>query len=232
MKHPASSAAECLRVVRTNVLFCSAAHPLNRILVTSSKPLEGKTMTVVNLGVTMAQSGQRTLLIDTDMRRPRLHKILGVSNEHGLSRLILGEDDLDLAIKSTELPKLSILSCGPIPPNPAELLQTDRFVSLIRLLGERYDRLIFDSPPVLAVTDAAILSRLLDGVILVARAGRVHRDALIRARHHLHAVDAHVAGVVLNAVDLASPHYGEYYGYANKYYGREQPVSSTEAAAD
>ncbi len=232
MQHPNSTAAECLRVVRTNILFCSAARPLKSILVTSSNPLEGKTMTVVNLGVAMAQSGQRTLLIDTDMRRPRLHKILGVPNEHGLSRLILGDDDLDSAIKSTELAKLSVLPCGPLPPNPAELLQTDRFVALVHTLGLRFDRLIFDSPPVLAVTDAAVLSRALSGVILVARAARVTHDALARARHHLHAVDAHIVGVVLNDVDLTNPHYTAYYGYAGKYYDSREPAVSARTGSD
>src|SRR6185436_17442952 len=133
---------------------CSADKPLHSLLVTSSNPLEGKTMTVINLGVTMAQSGQRTLIVDTDMRRPRLHKILGCGNEHGISRLIVGDDDLDSAIKSTEQPKLFVLPCGPIPPNPAELLQTERFAQVVRLLGQRFDRLIFDSPPINAVTDA------------------------------------------------------------------------------
>jgi succinoglycan biosynthesis transport protein ExoP len=232
MQHPSSTAAECLRVVRTNILFCSAAKPLHNILVTSSNPLEGKTMTVVNLGVAMAQSGQRTLIIDTDMRRPRLHKILGVSNEHGVSRLIIGDDDLDSAIKSTDLPKLSVLPCGPLPPNPAELLQTERFTALVQTLGQRFDRLIFDSPPVLAVTDAAVLSRALNGVILVARAGRVTHDSLARARHQLHAVEAHIVGVVLNDVDLTNPHYTEYYGYTRRYYNSGEPVMTQRGTSD
>src|SRR5262249_18222813 len=160
--------------------------------------LEGKPTTVGNLGAVMAQSGQRTLILDTDMRRPYLHKVLGLSNEHGISRLLLGDDDLDSAIKSTDVPRLSILPCGPLPPNPAELLQTERFASLVNRLSQRFDRLIFDSPPILALTDAAVLSRVLDGVVLVARAGRVTHDALWRARSHLAAVNAHVVGVVLN----------------------------------
>jgi capsular exopolysaccharide synthesis family protein len=214
-------------VVRTNILFCGAARPLNRLLVTSSNPLEGKTMTVLNLGAVMAQSGQRTLIIDTDMRRPRLHKALGMSNEHGISRLILGEDDFDSAIKSTDVPKLSLLPCGPLPPNPAELLQTERFAAIVEQLARRFDRLIFDSPPILAVTDAAVLSRVLDGVVLVARAGRVTHDALARGRGHLAAVNANVVGVILNDVDLANPHYGEYYGYKWRYYGQEPAPGSS-----
>ncbi len=227
--HPTSAAAECCRVVRTNIMFCSPDKPLKNLLVTSSNPVEGKTMTVVNLGVVMAQGGNRTLIVDTDMRRPRLHKILGASNEHGVSRLIIesGERgaegntpaELDAAIKSTEVPNLFILPCGPVPPNPAELLQTEKFAHLVRQLGERFDRILFDSPPVLAVTDAAILSRVADGAVMVVRAGRTTHDALTRARHHLGSVNANIVGVVLNDVDLKNPHYAEYYGYTSKYYG-------------
>jgi capsular exopolysaccharide synthesis family protein len=217
--HPTSAAAECCRVVRTNIMFCSPDKPLKNLLVTSSNPVEGKTMNVVNLGVVMAQGGARTLIVDTDMRRPRLHKILGTSNEHGVSRVILEPHELDAAIKTTEVPNLFLLPCGPVPPNPAELLQTEKFAALVRALGDRFDRILFDSPPVLAVTDAAILSRVVDGAVMVVRAGRTTRDALIRARNHLGAVNASIVGVVLNDVDLKNPHYAEYYGYTSKYYG-------------
>ena len=228
IKHPNSSAAECCRVVRTNILFCSPDKPLKKFLVTSSNPLEGKTLTSVNLGVVMAQSGQRTLLVDTDMRRPRLHKILGTGNEHGVSRLIVGDEDIEAAVKSTDIPNLSLLSCGPIPPNPAELLQTERFAALVRRLAERYDRVIFDSPPVLAVTDAVVLSRLVDGVLVVARAGRTTREAMMRTKGQLGAVNSNLLGVVLNDVDLKNPHYSGYYAYAAKYYGTKSEAKAGE----
>jgi succinoglycan biosynthesis transport protein ExoP len=230
MNHPTSSAAEFCRVVRTNILFCSPDRPLRTILVTSSQPVEGKTMTVVNIGVVMAQSGQRTLIVDTDMRRPRLHKILGVSNEHGVSRLVVGDGEIEDAVKSTSVPDLYVLPCGPVPPNPAEILQTERFTQLVQHLGMRFDRVIFDSSPVLAVTDAAILSRVTDGTIIVVRAGRTARDQLLRTRNALASVNANLLGCVLNDVDLKNPHYSSYYnyGYISKYHGppREEAASS------
>jgi capsular exopolysaccharide synthesis family protein len=219
MNHPASSAAEYCRVVRTNILFCSPDRPLRALVVTSSSPVEGKTMTVVNLGAVMAQSGQRTLLVDTDMRRPRLHKLLGVSNEHGVSRLVVGDGEIDDAVKSTTVPNLHLLPCGPVPPNPAEILSTERFAALVDRLRGKFDRVILDSPPVLAVTDAVILSRVVDGTILVVRAGRTAREALHRARGALAAVNANLLGVVLNDVDLRNPHYYGHYGYASHYHG-------------
>ena len=161
----------------------------------------------------MAQSGHRTLLIDTDMRRPRLHKILGASNEKGISSLIVGECTIEDAIKSTDIPNLWALPCGPIPPNPAELLETEKFTSLVARLNERFDRLIFDSPPILAVTDAAVLSRVSDGTVMVVRAGRTPRDSVLRAKQLVRGVNGRIAGVVLNDVDLKNPHYTSYYHY-------------------
>jgi capsular exopolysaccharide synthesis family protein len=216
--HPKSSVAECCRVVRTNVLFCSPDKPLRTMVVTSPGSVEGKTMNVVHLGIVMAQSGQRTLLVDTDMRRPRLHKTLRCSNERGVSGLIVGETDIDGAVKSTEVPNLFLLPCGPIPPNPAELLQTERFAALVQALAQRFDRVIFDSPPILAVTDAVILGRVLDGAVLVARAGRTSREALTRGRQSLANVNGRVIGVVLNDVNLKNPHYAHYYGYYHQKY--------------
>ena len=224
VEHPNSQVAECCRVLRTNILFCSPDKPLRKLMVTSSNAVDGKTMTVVNLGVVMAQGGHRTLLVDTDLRRPRLHKILGVPNDNGVSRLVVGESKIEDAVKSTHVPNLYVLPCGPLPPNPAELLQTERFAALAEALGERFDRVIFDSPPVLAVTDAAIVSRVIDGVVVVAKAGATTRDALLRMKRHLDTVNARVAGVVLNNVDVNNPGYGGgYYGYANHYYTTPAP---------
>jgi capsular exopolysaccharide synthesis family protein len=147
------------------------------------------------------------------MRRPRLHKILHTSNEKGVSSLIVGEAALEDAIKTTDIPNLFALPCGPIPPNPAELLQTEKFTALAATLGEQFDRIIFDSPPILAVTDAAVLSRLADGTVMVVRAGRTAREAVVRARRIIAGVKSRVAGVVLNHVDLRNPHYSAYYNY-------------------
>ena len=213
VKHPKSPVAEACRVVRTNILFCSPDRPLRTLLVTSPNPVEGKTLMTVSLGVAMAQNGARTLLVDTDMRRARLHRILGASMEHGVSRVVVGEGSLEDAIKTTEVPNLFVLPCGPVPPNPAELLQTDRFAALVKRLSEMFDRVLFDSPPVMAVTDAAILSRITDGTILVARSSKTRRESLARASAQIKSVGANLVGVILNDVDLGGPHYSGYYAY-------------------
>lgn len=230
VRHPNSTVAECCRVVRTNLLFCSPDKPLKTLLVTSSNPVEGKTMTVVHIGIVMAQSGHRTLVVDTDMRRPRLHKALRVTNEVGASRVIVGESDIDSAIKSTDVPNLFIMPCGPIPPNPAELIQTEKFTALVRKLEEKFDRVIFDSPPVLAVTDAALLSRVTDGVVLVVRAGRTNRDAVVRAKQILDSVQARLVGAILNDVNLKNPHY--YYHYYHYYQYKYHDVPTAADAVE
>lgn len=229
LRNPTSTVAECCRVLRTNLLFASADRPLKRLVVTSSNPVEGKTMTVVNLGIVMAQSGHRTLLVDTDMRRPRLHKAFGTSNENGVSRLIVGESDIDSAVKHTDVPGLFLLPCGPIPPNPAELLQTESFAALVEKLSEKFDRVIFDSPPVNAVTDAVVLSRVTDGTIFVVRANRTTRDAVARAKRLMQAVNTQIVGVVLNDVNLKNPHYANYYQYYHYKYHDAAVAPATAA---
>jgi capsular exopolysaccharide synthesis family protein len=235
-RHPNSTVAECCRVVRTNLLFCSPDKPLKSLVVTSSNPVEGKTMSCVNMGIVMAQSGHRTLLVDTDMRRPRLHKALRTSNENGLSRLVVGETDLESAIKTTDVPNLYFLPCGPIPPNPAELLQTEKFAALAKLLSEKFDRVIFDSPPILAVTDAVVLSRVVDGSVIVIRAGRTTRDAVARAKRLISGINPRIVGAILNDVNLKNPHYTGYYNYYHYYHYRyheaPQPLGSGSASSD
>jgi len=223
VKNANSTAAESCRVVRTNILFSSPDRPLKTFVVTSSNPVEGKTMTSINVGIVMAQGGHRTLIIDTDMRRPRVHKIVAVGNDRGISNLILGNAKLEDLVVATDLPNLFVLPCGPLPPNPSELLQSDRFKQVVQMLSEKYDRLIFDSPPLLAVTDAAILSRVVDGTLLVARSGKTHRDALARAKRHLDAVRTTIVGVILNDVDLDRSRSFGYYKYYNyKYYSANE----------
>lgn len=219
-REPKSLIAECTRAIRTNLLFMSPDKPFKRIVVTSSGPQEGKSTTAINLGITMAQSGNRVLIIDTDMRRPRLHKAFGVSNEVGVSSLIVGEGKLDDAIKSTDVPGLFLLPCGPVPPNPAELLHAQGFGDLLSKVGERFDRVILDTPPVGAVADAVVLSTQVDGVVVVLKAGQTNRDVAKRTVRALSDVKANIYGAVLNDVDLKSSKYGDYYyGYAYRYYG-------------
>jgi capsular exopolysaccharide synthesis family protein len=218
-RDPKSLIAECTRSIRTNLLFMSPDKPFRRLLVTSSGPQEGKSTTAINLGIAIAQSGSKVLIIDTDMRRPRLHKAFGVPNDVGVSSLVVGEGKLDDAIKSTDVPGLYLLACGPIPPNPAELLHTRAFGDLLAKLGERFDRVILDSPPVGAVADAAVLATQCDGVVVVLKAGKTQRDMALRTVRSLRDVKAPIFGAVLNDVSLQKSRYGEYYyAYAYRYY--------------
>ena len=215
-EHPSSHAAECARSIRTNILFSGASRELKVITLVSPSPRDGKTTSVVHLGTTMAQSGQRVLLIDSDLRKPRLHKAVNVARGGGISSVIVGESSRDEAIQETEIPNLHVLPCGPTPPNPAELLMTQQFRELIGELRGMYDRIILDSPPLQAVTDASVLSRMSDGAILVAKARKTLRDELARTAKQLREVDAHVLGVILNDLDLSDRKYG-YYHYAYGY---------------
>lgn len=217
-RNPGSRVAECCRALRTNIMFSAADRPLKTIVVSSPNPREGKTTTVIYLGTTMAQSGQRVLLIDTDMRRPRIHASTGVSRQTGLTNLILGDQDFDAVIKTTEIPNLFVLPCGPLPPNPAELLMSQRFQVVLAELAQRFDRIILDSPPVQVVTDAVVLSKKADGVILVVKAGKTLRDEAKRSAREVRAVDGKIFGVIVNAIepDPRSGYYYSYYGYAEK----------------
>lgn len=217
--HAKSSIAEACRAVRTNLLFMSPDKPFKTMLVTSSGPQEGKSTTVISLGIAMAQSGSRVLLLDTDMRRPRLHKPFGVPNDIGVSSLVVGEGRDEDAIKTTDVPNLFVLPCGPIPPNPAELLHTDAFKDLIKRLSQKFDRIIFDSPPIGAVADAVVLATQVDGVLVVLKAGATHREVAKRAIRALNDVKARVFGAVLNDIDPSKARYGDYYGYGYSTYG-------------
>jgi capsular exopolysaccharide synthesis family protein len=225
---PKSSAAECCRAIRTNLLFMSPDMPLKTMLVTSSGPQEGKSSSVINIGIAMAQSGSRVLVIDTDMRRPRLHKAFGVPNDSGVSSLVVSNTRLDDCIKSTEVPGLFVLPCGPIPPNPAELFHTRAFSELLKRLAEKFDRVILDSPPIAAVADAAVLATQVEGVVLVIKAGRTSRNLVKRGFRSLQSVNAKVFGAILNDMDLDNPRYSDsYYVYQRYgyYYGEKKGVA-------
>jgi capsular exopolysaccharide synthesis family protein len=226
---PKSAIAECLRAVRTNLLFMSPEKPLRTILVTSSGPQEGKTTTATSLAITMTGSGKRVLLVDADMRRPRLHRVFGVSNGAGLSSLILGEGALEQTILSTGIPNLDLLPCGPVPPNPAELLHTAAFQRVLADAAARYDRVIFDSPPVGVVADAVVISTVVDGALMVLKAGSTSRDVAAHGVKQLRDVNARLFGAVLNDLDLEDQKYGQYsyyyrYGY---YYGDSNKRAET-----
>jgi capsular exopolysaccharide synthesis family protein len=217
-QHPTSRVAECCRSLRTNILFSGADRQIKTIVVSSANPQEGKTTTVIYLGTTMAQSGQRVLLVDTDMRRPRLHGSLGIPRQTGMSNLILGDRDYDEVIKTTEIPNLFILPCGPLPPNPAELLMSQRFTVVLDELKKRFDRIILDSPPLQVVTDAVVLAKQADGAILVVRADKTLREDIRRSARQIRDVDGKIFGTIVNAIepDSRSGYYYSYYGYSEK----------------
>lgn len=226
LHHPKSAPAECARAIRTNLLFMSPDRELKRFLITSSGPQEGKSTTAIHTAIVMAQAGSRVLLVDCDMRKPRLHRSFGVPNDTGLSSLVVGEGRIEDALKHTEVPGLDFLPCGPIPPNPAELMHTKRFRQVLAELGAEYDRVIFDTPPLNAVADAAVLSTQVDGVILVTRFKKTGRELARRALRMLTDVNATVLGAVMNDVDLRSTEYNYYYaqkygGYGS-YYGDDE----------
>ncbi|HET9621095.1 MAG TPA: polysaccharide biosynthesis tyrosine autokinase [Kofleriaceae bacterium] len=224
-ENPKSSIAECCRSLRTNILFSAADRDLKTLVVCSANQREGKTTTVIYLGTTMAQSGQRTLLIDSDMRRPRLHKSTGVALTPGLSNLLIGDDNYDALIKPTEVENLFVLPCGPTPPNPAELLLTKRFEVVLGELAKRFDRIILDSPPIQPVTDAVVLSKRVDGVVFVVRASRTMRDELKRSSKMIRDIGGAIVGVIVNELDTRERYsYGSYGGYGGRYgayYGQD-----------
>lgn len=228
---PQSAVAECLRSVRTNLLFMSPDKPPRTIMVTSSGPQEGKTTTATSLAITMAVNGSRVLLVDADMRRPRVHRIFGLTSQAGLSSLILGEGKLAELAKPTVVENLWVLPCGPIPPNPAELLHTAAFQRILAEAGAAFDRVIVDSPPVGVVADAAVIATNVDGTLLVLKAGQTDRDVARQAIRQLADVKALIYGAVLNDLDLSDQKYGRYtyyYQYGN-YYGDEKPQGARSA---
>jgi polysaccharide biosynthesis transport protein len=217
LSSPSSAAAECVRSIRTNLLFMSPEKPLRTILVTSSGTGEGKTTVASALAATMANGGSRVLLVDADMRRPRVHKVFGIRTEAGLSFLILGEGSLDAVVVRTDVPNLDVVPCGTVPPNPAELLHTAGFANLLMEMSRRYDRVVIDSPPAGVVADAIVISTHADGTLLVLKAGQTSRDAAERTARNLADVKARVFGAVLNDVDLEDRRYGQYAYYQSGY---------------
>ncbi|HXG82991.1 MAG TPA: polysaccharide biosynthesis tyrosine autokinase [Pyrinomonadaceae bacterium] len=215
-----SAIAESYRHLRTSLLFSSAGKPPQTILITSSQPSEGKTTTAINTAITLAQSGADVVIIDCDLRRPRLHSHFAMENGHGLTNYLSGEKNTDNLLKQYEhLPKLKVITSGPIPPNPAELLSSNEMKNLLQFLKGNYNHVIIDSPPAISFTDAAILSTLVDGVILVAMAGKSSIHLIRRFKQRLATIGARIYGVVLNGVRLNSVEYNYYgYGYTTSYY--------------
>jgi capsular exopolysaccharide synthesis family protein len=200
---PRSMIAEAFRTIRTNLLLSSPAERQRTVLVTSAKPEEGKTSVAVNLAISIGQSGRRVLLVDANFHRPGLQNVFPQAKREGLSNILIGRGKLADLASPTELPNLEVLTCGPIPPNPTELLAGRYLAELIGEAAGRYDQVIFDGPPVLLVSDALVLASAVDGVVLVCRAKTASRGTVQRAREQLERVNARVFGAVLNAAQVA-----------------------------
>ncbi|MDA8239689.1 MAG: polysaccharide biosynthesis tyrosine autokinase [Nitrospiraceae bacterium] len=213
---PQSAFAESYKVLRTAILLSSAVNPPKNILITSISPGEGKTVTSVNLAMTIAQSEHKVLLVDSDLRKPRIHKIFGMDNSRGLSTYLAGASDMDI-IGRDVVPNLSIIPSGPIPPNPSELLSSGKMFDLLKRLNELYDIVIWDAAPLLTVTDSLILSKILDGTIIVTKAGETTYENVGRGMKSLHDIEAHFLGVVINALDVrhSDYYYHRYYNYGS-----------------
>jgi capsular exopolysaccharide synthesis family protein len=212
LNQPRSPQAEAYRGIRTNLQYSSIDRPLRSLLITSANPQEGKSLTAINLAIAFAQSGQRVILVDADMRRPCQHKILSLPNKAGLTSMLLDSNEqVSDVLQSVAVENLRVVTSGPLPPNPAEMLGSKRMEHLIESLQREADLVIFDSPPVLAVTDSIVLGTRVDGVLLVVEAGRTRYIQVRRSKEALTKVGAQLLGVVLNQVEVRSENYYSYY---------------------
>lgn len=210
--NPRSPVTEQYRTIRTNLQFASVDKALTSILVTSSGPGEGKSMTTANLAVVYAQQGKKVLIIDADLRKPTVHYTFRLDNLRGLSNILVGENTLEETINESDVENLDVISCGPIPPNPSELLASKKMQTFIEEARTLYDLIIFDTPPVLAVTDAKILANIVDGSILVVRSNQTEYEAATKAKEALEPAKAKLLGTVLNDKEKKGSNYYYYYG--------------------
>ncbi|MGM0777893.1 MAG: CpsD/CapB family tyrosine-protein kinase [Bacillota bacterium] len=212
MLSPKSPVSEQYRTVRTNIQFSAVDKELRSILVTSSGPGEGKSTTVSNLAVVFASQGKKVLLVDADLRKPTVHYTFDVSNMNGLTNVLTKSSSIENAVSHTNEPNLYVLASGPIPPNPAELLGSKAMEEFIHDAYKLYDVILFDTPPILAVADAQILSNHVDGTILVVYSGETEMEAAAKAKELLQAAKAKLLGAVLNHKKLQDSQYYYYYG--------------------
>jgi capsular exopolysaccharide synthesis family protein len=228
LSHPHSNAAEAFRLIRTGIFLSTAERPPKTILITSSAPFEGKTLNAVNLALTMAQTESRTLIIDADMRKPRVNKIFGIPVNPGLTDLLTSNLDPAQVVQATSDPHLDVITAGKTPPNPAELLGSERMRKILATVSERYDRVIIDSPPLIAITDGVILSSITEGVILIVHAGKTGKELVYRSVKSLQDAGAKILGIVLNNLEFKDYPYSYYYPYRyyHRYYQTENPEVS------
>jgi capsular exopolysaccharide synthesis family protein len=219
--HPRSLLSEVYRNIRTSILLSFSERPPRTLVVSSPNPMEGKTTTAVNMAIAFSQLGSPVLIIDGDMRKPRIHKVFKGANGVGLSNFLSGNTELKSVIKTSNIPNLFYIPAGPIPPNPSELLGSNLFKNMLQFLGKTFGQIIFDSPPVLSFGDSLILSNSVDGVVLVVLSGKTPREALHHSKNALHQVNAKILGVVVNQVDIEQTRYG-HYSYGNYYYYEQE----------
>ena len=215
---PNSRLAESYRSIRTALLLSSADNPIKTVAVTSAMPGEGKTVSVANLAVTLAQSGKTVVVVDADLRRPRQHRLFKVKNTYGLTTYLTDSVEIKDVVKSTEIPNLFLINAGPVPPNPAELLGSDRMARFIRMMADESDYVLFDLPPMLEISDALVLGAKVDGLVLVVHGDKTSREALRKAREKLDMLKVRTLGVIINNVTV--PHHGAYYykDYYHRYH--------------
>lgn len=207
-----SSVSEQYRTLRTNIQFASVDRKVKTIMITSATPGDGKSTTAANLGIVLAQQQKKVLLIDADLRKPTTHFTFQVPNLVGLTNVLTRQVTLEEAISETNIPYLDLLTSGPLPPNPSELVGSNAMKKFVEEINTYYDYIVFDTPPVNAVTDPQVLSQLCDGVILVARSGKTEQEAVKKAVDSLRKVDANILGSVLNAQNKSDSNYYYYYG--------------------
>ncbi|ASS89477.1 CpsD/CapB family tyrosine-protein kinase [Aeribacillus pallidus] len=213
--NPKSPISEQYRTIRTNIQFSSVDHEIRSIMITSTGPGEGKSTTAENLAVVFAQQGKQVLLIDADLRKPTVHYTFRLQNIHGLTSVLLRNATLQEAVSVSEVDHLDVLTSGPIPPNPAELLSSRSMVELLKEAYDQYDIVIIDSPPLLAVADAQILANQVDASIMVVASGKTEREAALKGKESLLSAKSKLLGVVLNGKPQKDSHYYYYYGGKN-----------------
>ena len=231
LHYPKSSIAESFRIIRTNLSFSRQGFRPKRFLITSPGPKEGKTTVGVNLAAVSAASGSRTLVIDTDMRRPRVHRLLGIPRRPGITEYFLGNQPIIKFCRATPVPGMDVLTCGTVSPNPIEILESEKFAAMVEELATEYDTIVFDSPPLLAVADAKIVSSLIDCAVMVVRAGITTKEALREAREMMYPMLSDDVGVILNGFDVEKHSY-RYYYYRSKRYGYYSYYTYDEQESD
>lgn len=202
-------------MIRSNIMFSGIDHEIKKLVVTSAGPSAGKSTTAANVAIAYAQAGKKVLLIDGDLRKPTVHHTFETKNVFGLSSLVTDQINVNQAVQNTQIENLSILTSGPIPPNPSELLASNRFKELLSNFEECFDMIIIDTPPLLAVTDAVIMATVSDGTLIITNAETNNKHHLVKAKEVLQKSDANILGVVLNNVEKSSKddyYYYEYYG--------------------